>query len=164
MPPDFKDQKQFYCDQCPDVFLTKHSLHLHRIKWHPTGDLPAPPKRVYKKKERKITNCPHCEKTFRCERNCKEHVKVVHEKSTLFECDQCSRKFGLKRTLLSHKQIVHSKVNCDVCGQEIYNSFELKRHKAAMHGIIPVGAFHCENCPLFFRSEKNLHYHIANKH
>ena len=37
MPPDFKDQKQFYCDQCPDVFLTKHSLHLHRIKWHPTG-------------------------------------------------------------------------------------------------------------------------------
>ena len=135
MPPDFKDQKQFYCDQCPDVFLTKHSLHLHRIKWHPTGDLPAPPKRVYKKKERKITNCPHCEKTFRCERNCKEHVKVVHEKSTLFECDQCSRKFGLKRTLLSHKQIVHSKVNCDVCGQEIYNSFELKRHKAAVHGI-----------------------------
>ena len=37
MPPDFKDQKQFYCDQCPDVFLTKHSLHLHRIKWHHTG-------------------------------------------------------------------------------------------------------------------------------
>ena len=129
-----------------------------------SSDLPAPPKRVYKKKERKITLCPHCEKTFRCERNCKEHIKVVHEKSTLFECDQCSRKFGLKRTLLSHKQIVHSKVNCDVCSQEIYNSFELKRHKAAAHGIIPVGAFHCENCPLFFRSEKNLQYHIANKH
>ena len=69
-----------------------------------------------------------------------------------------------KRTLLSHKQIVHCKVNCDVCGQEIYNSFELKRHKAAVHGIIPAGAFHCENCPLFFRSEKNLRYHIANKH
>ena len=70
---------------------------------------------------------------------------MVHDKVTPFECDQCTRKFGLKRTLLSHKQIVHSKVSCDVCGQEIYNSFELKRHKAAVHGIIPADAFHCEN-------------------
>ena len=163
IPPEFKDQKQYLCDQCPDVFLTKHSLHLHTVRKHNLSEENPLPKRTYKKKE-KISQCPHCEKTFRCDRNCKEHIKVVHEKSTPFECDQCSRKFGLKRTLFSHKQIVHAKVNCDVCGQEIYNSFELKRHKAAVHGIIPAGAFHCEQCPLFFRSEKNLKYHIANKH
>ena len=32
IPPDFKDQKQYLCDQCPDVFLTKHSLHLHTLR------------------------------------------------------------------------------------------------------------------------------------
>ena len=35
IPPDFKDQKQYLCDQCPDVFLTKHSLHLHTLRKHP---------------------------------------------------------------------------------------------------------------------------------
>ena len=163
IPPEFRDQKQYLCDQCPDVFLTKHSLHLHTLRKHPNENDKPIPKRVYKKKD-KISKCPHCEKTFRCDRNLKEHIKVVHEKVTPFECDQCTRKFGLKRTLHSHKQIVHAKVNCEECGQEIYNSFELKRHKASVHGIVPSNVFHCQHCPLFFRSEKNLSYHIANKH
>ena len=45
------------------------------LRKHPVGDEPPPPKRVYKKKDKR-SNCPHCEKTFRCDRNCKEHIKL----------------------------------------------------------------------------------------
>ncbi len=163
IPPEFKDRKLFLCDQCPAVFLSKHLLKYHVMRKHyDVINIPKP--KTYAPSAKKISVCPHCDKRFSSKRNFHEHIKVVHEKYTPFECDQCARKFGMKQTLDSHKQIVHSKVPCDICGQEIYNSFELKRHKASVHGIIPKDVFQCEHCPLFFKSAKNLGYHVSNKH
>ena len=76
--------------------------------------------------------CPHCNKLYRTREGLKEHILVVHEKSTPFHCDECPRKFGIQFKLQSHKLIVHSKKNCEICGQQAYNAFELTRHKVVL--------------------------------
>lgn len=117
-----------------------------------------------KASKRKEKRCPHCDKVYSRNSNLQEHIKVVHEKKTLLECDECPRKFGFKRTLESHKKVVHSKVTCDICGQTVYNVFELNSHKATVHGIVAEDAFQCEHCPKVFRAKANLISHVANKH
>ena len=117
-----------------------------------------------KPKKKKSFECQHCEKVYTRASNLQEHVRVVHEKKTPFECDQCSRKFGFLRTLEAHKHVVHAKVTCDACGQTMYNTYELKMHKATVHGIIPSDEFKCEHCPKVFKAKANLFSHINNKH
>jgi hypothetical protein len=108
--------------------------------------------------------CPHCNKLYRTREGLKEHILVVHEKSTPFHCDECPRKFGIQFKLQSHKLIVHSKKNCEICGQQAYNAFELTRHKAAAHGIVPKDVYLCDTCPLFFKHPRNLAKHKETKH
>lgn len=160
IPPEFKDSAKFFCDQCPEVFLSATNLKAHLSYKHSlkkTGH-----KTVQKRK--KSFKCPQCEKVYSTNSNLREHILVVHEKKTLFECDQCPRKFGFKRTLDAHIQVVHTKVNCDACGQTMYNSYELRVHKASVHGIIPSNSYQCEHCPKVFRAKANLYSHVANKH
>ena len=136
---------------------------------HPTGnEAPSHSKKYSTKRvyhpESRIGTCPHCKKIFRTREGLKEHILVVHEKSTPFHCDECPKKFGLNHRLKSHKHIVHSKRNCEICGQQAYNTFELTRHKAAAHGIVPTDVFLCDNCPLFFKFQANLTKHKQTKH
>ena len=98
-------------------------------------DKGKPRKKNYRP-ETRMGTCPHCNKLYRTREGLKEHILVVHEKSTPFHCDECPRKFGIQFKLQSHKLIVHSKKNCEICGQQAYNAFELTRHKAASHGIV----------------------------
>ena len=94
----------------------------------------------------------------------KEYIFQEHEKTTVFQCEQCTRNYGTKSQLKAHIHLVHERVKCSECGQEICNSFMLKRHKAKVHGIIPENAHHCKLCPLFFSSKGSLNNHIAKNH
>ena len=108
--------------------------------------------------------CPHCNKLYRTREGLKEHILVVHEKSTPFHCDECPRKFGIQFKLQSHKLIVHSKKNCEICGQQAYNAFKLTRHKAAAHRIVTKDVYLCDTCQLFFKHPRNLAKHKETKH
>ena len=70
----------------------------------------------------------------------------------------------MKSRLKAHKRLVHERVQCDECNQEICNSFELKRHKAKVHGIKPSNVYQCEHCPMFFFQQKSLNNHTAKIH
>ena len=72
--------------------------------------------------------------------------------------------FGLKLKLKTHIGLVHRRKKCSECGQETWNSFELKRHKAKVHGIKPKNAHLCTYCPLFYKSEVYLANHVAKVH
>ena len=155
-PPEYKDAPKVFCDQCPDVFLSDERLRQHMSLKH-----------IKKKveKQKRIFSCDQCEKTYSTHQNLKEHQLVVHEKQTPFVCDKCPRKFGQRSNLDTHVSQVHSKVSCDLCdNQRTYNNFELKRHKAEAHGIIPLDFIQCSHCPLIFKSRDILKLHIANKH
>ena len=57
----------------------------------------------------------------------KEYIFQEHEKTTVFQCEQCTRNYGTKTQLKAHIHLVHERVKCSECGQEICNSFMLKR-------------------------------------
>ena len=59
---------------------------------------------------------------------------------------------------------VHKRLKCDDCGQEMCNSFILKRHKAKVHGVIPENAHQCKLCPMFFSSKVSLGNHMGKIH
>ena len=105
-------------------------------------------------KEKPVRKCQHCEKVFKNPQNLKEHVLVKHENKYNYHCDQCERRFGTLPFLKTHKLNVHSRKRCLECGKECYSAFELKRHKAASHGIKPESAYQCKLCPLFFNAQK----------
>ena len=140
------------------MFFRHHTLRIHSSE--AVRKLYAVPPR----KEKWQKECPHCNKKFLSHSNYHEHVKSVHENNTPFACEECPRKFALPRTLVKHRKLVHEKVECDICGHVICNSFELKRHKAANHGVFPPNSIRCDQCPLFFHQQASLNNHIAKKH
>mgnify|MGYP002052408788 CR=1 FL=1 len=146
----------FMCDQCPNVYISQLSLKMH-LKTAHSG-------KIYKTTTKKHRKCPHCVKTFTTLTSYKEHLKVKHENSATFNCPECPRSFGTSKKLNNHKKLVHMRVKCEVCGQEICNSFMLRRHKASAHGIVPKDVYQCKLCPMFFSLELSLDKHIESKH
>ena len=158
LPPEYEDKEKFICDECPNIFLEKHRLRVHKSWVHSNKQW------VQSKKKHRERNCKFCNKKYSQLRVLKEHIFREHEKTTVFQCEQCTRNYGTKSQLKAHIDNVHDRVKCSECGQEICNSFMLKRHKAKVHGIIPENAHHCKLCPLFFSSKGSLNSHIAKIH
>jgi hypothetical protein len=146
----------FLCDSCPKMYINQRTLDKHRLHVH--EGVPRGPKQKVVRLQ-----CPHCEKRLpRTKLN--EHIKSKHEMNTPFKCNQCTRSFGTSGVLQTHKLNLHHRVNCDLCGQNICNSFWLKRHKASAHGITPKGSYQCPNCPLFFNLKGALENHLKKQH
>ena len=66
--------------------------------------------------------------------------------------------------LKTHQRNMHQRIKCDECGQEICNTFILKRHKATVHGTRPDDVFQCEYCPLFYNRASAREKHIQKQH
>jgi hypothetical protein len=155
-PPNMDAGPAFLCDSCPKMYLLRMSLERHRQEVH--QGVPKRPKHITPKFQ-----CPHCEKRL-ANAKMEEHIKSKHEMNTPFKCDKCTRSFGTATVLQTHKTNLHKRVNCDLCGQNICNSFWLKRHKASAHGITPKGSYQCPNCPLFFNQQGFLDNHVRKQH
>ena len=108
--------------------------------------------------------CKFCDKKYVARFSLKEHVMKDHEKSTPFHCEQCSRSFGTSTYLKSHIRQVHERLKCDECGQEMCNTFILKRHKAKVHGVKNANEHLCKHCHLCFKLKNALTKHIAKIH
>ena len=108
--------------------------------------------------------CKFCDKKFSGRCNLKEHVMKDHEKSTPFHCEQCTRSFGTSSFLKAHVHQVHRRVKCDECGQEMCNTFILKRHKAKVHGIKDVNEHQCKHCHLSFKLKDSFFKHMIKIH
>ena len=94
----------------------------------------------------------------------KEHVLRDHEKRTPYQCQHCTRSFGIRMKLKSHIQNVHERVKCNECGQEMCNTFILKRHKAKVHGVMPTNVHQCKHCSMFFSGKGSLKNHLTKIH
>jgi hypothetical protein len=155
VPPEYINETLFFCENCPKAYLSKTQLTEHIHKVHHS-------KKPVKKKQEYL--CEFYDKKFKEIMSLKEHVLSDHEKITPFQFEHCLRSFGLKSKLNTHIGLVHQRIKCSECGQETCNSFELKRHKAKVHGIKPKNAHQCKYCPLFYKSEVYLANHVAKVH
>ena len=86
----------------------------------------------------------------------KEHDVNKEEKK--HECTNCSKVFKTKRCLYFHNLKVHSLTkNCNVCQQQLSNTFLLKRHMKEKHGNYED---QCEKCGQLFSRRYVLNEHL----
>ena len=156
IPGHLREFAKYKCNVCANLFISKISLSAHKAYKHNASN-----KRFLQKK---IWQCPHCDKEFRAFGAFNEHVKCIHEGRADFECELCPRKFGSQQFLTSHIKIKHTRVTCDICGQLQYNFHYLNKHKGSAHGIIPANAFRCGQCPEWYKSKPRLEHHMKTKH
>ncbi|XP_021375901.1 zinc finger protein 341-like isoform X3 [Mizuhopecten yessoensis] len=74
-------------------------------------------------------SCPHCEKTFTCERYLRRHLPS-HGSEGQFQCPTCEKRFKGEHYLKMH-MLIHSgekPFQCDVCSASFNRKDKLKRH------------------------------------
>ena len=93
------DMKTVQCQKCPFKFLNNYSFELHETKIHQK-----------KTPEKKIHDCPQCQKTFSTQIALKFNQNTLHnQEAKTFKCDFCvfesTRKYSIKRNIVqTHQQ------------------------------------------------------------
>ena len=98
MPVSEEDQLPgfHYCDKCPKKFKDLNYFRRHMNRLCPALDTPE------------MIKCKHCNKTFRHERNYKEHL-FKHDGIKRFNCTVCGEHFEREGKLQNHKKLYCSK-------------------------------------------------------
>jgi KRAB domain-containing zinc finger protein len=146
-------EKEFVCDICGFETKMKTDLNRHKQRKHHKKTLKCKfcdyCCRSKERLERHIDSkhqdvggalsyiCSECGKGFIYKNSLTKHLRMDHEKNTPFNCEHCTKSFVTESVLKWHKKSVHERVKCDMCNEEICNSFKLNRHKAKAHGIKP---------------------------
>ena len=161
IPPEFEGSKLFLCHLCPNAYISRGGLDVHVNNSHNRKTK----KDELKKRGKKVKKCPDCSKTFLYQdgSSLREHVMVVHKKSTPFKCTHCSKEFGTNVYLKRHERY-HTKCYCDICFMELQSAYNLPRHKGEVHGIYPENAIRCNHCPKYFFLKYNYDNHLKKKH
>ena len=74
--------------------------------------------------------CDHCGDTFETSQAFTKHI-LLHRTQT-FKCQTCEKFLSSKGSLLRHQREVHgliAELACDICGKELPNKEEFKKHK-----------------------------------
>ena len=94
------------------------------------------------------------------------HFRGLHQVSKKLSQwdDNAKGAYGIVHALKDHKYNMHKRSKCEICGQSLCNTFWLKRHMSATHGIMPEGSIPCSHCPLFFSSKGAKDNHVKKQH
>ena len=141
-----------YCPKCKAPYVDQHTCQIEK-KYLKNGQ----------KKDR-VFPCKLCDKTYSSNAHLKGHVKTVHEKCLDFECAHCGKKVGSSVKLQNHINSCHSQVKCEICGKDIANPYDLRKHKVFVHKETK-GVWLCERCPKsMFLSKATFEKHMKEKH
>ena len=164
--------KKFKCDNCEDIFFSKHNFERHCYVQHGIETKKKCCKECFmtystqhKCQKKKVYNCEHCSMISSAKPNLESHVLSVHEKRLDFACEYCGKKWATLPVLRNHMKQTHTQhVVCDICNKKISNPIELRRHKVFVHKETE-GAWLCQKCPKrAFFSQSTFEKHIADKH
>lgn len=99
------------CSKCDKTFKGKHDAKMHELYGHTSG-----------------LQCKECDKKFSSVSGLRNHVKIKHKKSTLYQCKHCEMKFYYKSHYLGHinKHLNVKPFSCKTCEKPF-------RYKVACH-------------------------------
>ncbi|KXJ74159.1 hypothetical protein RP20_CCG014247 [Aedes albopictus] len=147
-----KDQLVFSCDRCPKTYSRETLLKRH-IALHETL-------------ENEKAKCNVCGRCFQTKKALKDHIDVIHEKTTNYICEICSKPFANRRLFLEHR-LCHDitedqmKRQCPICKRWQKNpkswKKHLSRHKAE-------GSHKCNQCDHVSVNSFALKVHIERRH
>ena len=139
-----------YCPKCKAAYVDQHTCRFEK-------------KYQYNREKREFA-CKQCDKTYSSNAHLEGHIKTVHENRLDFECQHCSKKVGSKIKLKNHIFSCHSQVKCEICGKDIANPYDLRKHKVFVHKETK-GVWLCERCPKsMFLSKSTYEKHLKEKH
>ena len=153
------DVKQnFNCDICGMDFSNASVLKTHKLRRH--------------NKEPTFWMCTHCGKQFKCQKNMKDHVRKIHEKSEFKddiqqkkECEYCKKSITATYydSHVNTQHLGYKPFKCDQCDKVYGNKTILKRHILNAHQNNEE-KFPCEQCGKLFASKEYLNNHLKNMH
>ena len=148
-----------YCPKCKQSYTENHKCIVdyqreYYKKRHEEGSL----------KKAKRHPCHLCDMTYSTSAHLKGHIKTVHEKILDYECQHCGKKVGSQVKLQNHINACHSQVRCEICGKDIANPYDLKKHKVFVHKETE-GVWLCPRCPKsMFLTKSMFERHVKTKH
>ena len=100
LPPEFVDKELFMCEECPSIFIEKHTLNTHKYSAH--------------NKKRKLDN-ENTDNSDSLKKSKKENI--VHEP---IECKICSSTFRFPSAYIKHYQDSHSSLPPEYIDKETF--------------------------------------------
>ncbi|XP_017064442.1 zinc finger protein 664 isoform X2 [Drosophila eugracilis] len=113
---------------------------------------------VFKQRQRKDYNCPHCDRKYTTQKYLNTHLKMSHPYPQAFKCNDCEATFDVDRALAQHRRKEHTEFACQLCDKVFKSSRSLLRH---IQGHSGARTFKCEheNCGKSFVNQHNLTSH-----
>ncbi|XP_054159175.1 zinc finger protein Xfin-like [Oppia nitens] len=151
------------CDLCPEFFIEKGDLVLHRQLNH----------KIKFRKFPTSYRCCDCNKDFRSPKTLRDH-KETHHGLNLFDCIYCNEKFSTKKDLDSHNIICRSvRINPETItledsdtSRETLSLTMNNGHRSPEYSPMDLQLISCqkEGCDEQFLTEEDLSIHVYLRH
>ena len=150
-PGQEKSSRQFQCEICGRVLLSRQSLKHHVLAVHEGISRPQ-----------KKGLCAYCGKICRTATALKEHQNKWHFDIKPFPCKTCGQAFHAKPVLRVHEKQAHSDVRnfpCEACGKAFKRHSDLKDHLLTHSETRP---YQCDICKKRYKKKPVLtrHYRL----
>ena len=152
-----EETEYFYCDECPQSYLTKAGLANHKkMKHNPNGiiltDLRSKKERVY---------CESCEYSSYSKQDMERHFESKHLGIRHY-CELCGWSSATKAQLRYHMVGVHGEgYHCELCDFKTKHPSALRTHKMAVHEQIKHS---CDQCNFSTSFQFSLKEHMKRIH
>ena len=114
----------YQCDECPQSYKHPSSLHKHKLS-------------VHRGEEGKKFKCDQCDMAFITNGKLTHH-KRSHTGEKHYACPYCGMGFIDPSAMSRHRKTHEggAKFECDLCPKTYTQSYDVVKHKMAVHGVI----------------------------
>lgn len=162
----------YICDVCGTSFQGENHLRMHTRYYHKQGGYnceycESSFATLSKKSQHektvhlvKLSTCSLCPETFKSSYLKRLHLANVHSVEEMkVKCPYCPKVYPQESIMSRHMRRVHLReknVECDVCGDKFFGSYDLKLHMLKHNGE---KKFVCDTCGKKFSKKSNLNTH-----
>ncbi len=150
-----------HCSVCQLMFTTDEDLQRHK-RMNPNGECHDVLNNIQNKRVRCINRA--CPKTFKSRKELEDHMRLNHERNSLYKCKFCAKICRDNYELNRHERRKHTfnestgkiEYKCRHCEQSFTHPSHLKAHERALH--LKTG-LNCKQCGLKFEQMEELRKH-----
>lgn len=151
------------CSKCDKSFKGKHDAKMHEMYGHSS-----------------VLQCIECDKTFSSVSGLRNHIKIIHKKSALYDCPHCDMKFYYKSHYYGHlnKHLDVKPFSCQKCDKPFRYKVACRLHEKTCFsesyykthhadGSVKVSAkskILCDICGMELKSKSSLKMHRYYTH
>ena len=174
--PETKDDIQYKCGSCQDMFDDFSELTNHMKEVHNEDDVGSIETKIVNKKtapkvKKQLKPCDFCGKEFKTNGFLRKHIIAAHDGMgleavpTSLDCPTCGKSFKEAQLVKNHIKRVHENTNefrCNICQKVFDDSYKLKKHIKIVHE--KVKKWQCHICAKAFGTSSDMKRHVKKVH